>query len=107
MLLIAATTPFLLLLLFAFLLARGVLALLFFFPPLRSWRLLLTLVQPWLWLLPTILNFRANLHFPLNRSSLPRPFLIVLLHYRVTRLVTVIPLLELLLLLQLAGIAIP
>lgn len=82
LLLIAATTSFPFLLLSAFLLML-------------------------LWSLPTILNFRANLHFPLSRNSLLRPFLIVLPHYRVTRPVTVIPLLELLLLLQLVGIAIP
>jgi len=43
----------------------------------------------------------------LNRRSWHCPLLIVLPHYGVTRLVTVIPLLKLLLLLQLVRIAIP
>lgn len=65
LLLIAIPIPisflFLPLPLFPLWLARGVLALLSFFTTLRSWRLLLKRVCPWLWRLPVILNFRSFL----------------------------------------------
>lgn len=107
--LLIATPTVLLLLPLPFRLARGVLALLSFFPALRSRHLLVTAtrVQGWLWRLPAILNFRAPLSFLLRRHSLHCPLLIVFPHRGITRLVTVIPLLQLLLLLHLAGIAIP
>lgn len=60
-LLIAIPASLTFLLLFPFGLACGILALLSFFLTLRSWHLLLALVQRWLWRLPMILNFRASL----------------------------------------------
>lgn len=107
-LLIAIPTAFLLLPLSPpFRLACGVLALLSFFPVLRSLHLLLAL-DSW----TTLLAWSRTLDIllpgtSLLRRSLPCPLLIVLPHYGVTRLVTVTLLLKFLLLLHLSGIAIP
>lgn len=68
-----------------------------FFPSPRPWRLL-----------SAILDCRSSLHFPLHRRSLMlRPLFMMPPYQGVTRLVTVVLLLQLLLPLQLTRVAIP